>query len=49
MLVVPNVRWKKRGIGNADAQSPDQVHEAAAAESRALARIEAATLHASGR
>ena len=40
---------RERLIGKADAQSPDQVHEAAAAESRALARIEAATLHASGR
>jgi len=40
---------RERLIGKADAQSPDQVQEAAAAESRALARIEAATLHASGR
>jgi F-type H+-transporting ATPase subunit epsilon len=43
-------RARERLGGNGENnKSPDDVHEAMAAEGRALARIEAATLHSAGR
>lgn len=42
-------RARERLSGKGDAQFSDDLGDAAAAEGRALARIEAATLHAAGR
>lgn len=42
-------RARQRLSSGGENGTPDEVHEAASAESRALARIEAATLHATGR
>ncbi|MEN9528304.1 MAG: hypothetical protein RI932_177 [Pseudomonadota bacterium] len=40
---------RERLVGKGEVQSHDDVHEAMAAEGRALARIEASTLHSAGR
>lgn len=42
-------RARERLVGKGEVQSHDDVHEAMAAEGRALARIEASTLHSAGR
>lgn len=42
-------RAREMLVGRGEVTSSDDVHEAAAAEARALARIEAGTLHAAGR
>lgn len=42
-------RARERLSSGGDNGTPEEVHEAVSAESRALARIEAATLHATGR
>lgn len=42
-------RARERLVGKANIESVDDVHEAMAAEGRAVARIEAATLHSAGR
>ncbi|NBO37169.1 ATP synthase F1 subunit epsilon [bacterium] len=42
-------RAREMLTGKSDPQTPAEVHEAVSAEARALARIEAATLHSTGR
>lgn len=42
-------RAREQLVGKGETKSVDDVHEAMAAEGRAMARIEAATLHSAGR